>query len=195
MISQTPLPAVWWGKHISKRHTGVTGCQRTHVHIHMQVHRLTEKVHVHTHANTHTPSQGHMAQVNAKNTNACCTFHLFSSDSSVFSVDVHFPPRSHFWRSLETARGKNGHWSSRVRLGQWWCSMKRNGLAVESGLVLDSVGLFESKSLAKESHTHTHRQNLVITPSYLMLCSKLFFFLFIYLPRLFSRAAMISRHN
>lgn len=42
---------------IAWKHTGVTGCQRTHVHIHMQVHRLTEKVHVHKH--THTVTNKH----------------------------------------------------------------------------------------------------------------------------------------
>lgn len=73
-------------------------------------------------------------------------------------------------------------------------SMKQNGPAVGSGLVLDCVSLFELKSLAKESRKDTHTLHSVRTPSYLMPRSKenkassnsLTFFL-LFLPLLLSR--------
>lgn len=104
MISQTLFSAVWWGtSQRAWKHTGVTGCQRAHVHIHMQVHRLTEKVHVHTHAPpTHTVTIKHRLLPKTQTSAAffICSVVFLSLFMCIFFLAVIF------WHLLNTAIGK-----------------------------------------------------------------------------------------
>lgn len=162
---------------IAWKHTGVTGCQRTHVHIHMQVHRLTEKMHVHTDARAHTVTNKHRSMQKPK-----CLLHFSSAQQfsylflSVYILYIYFFPHSQFWHLLKTATGKNGHWSHESDLangGALQHSMDQSSPAVGSGLFLDCVGLFEFKAWLRSHfdtfwHKDTHTLHSISTPSYLM---------------------------
>lgn len=123
------------------KHAGVTSCQHTHVHIHMHVHRWIQIVHesVQTHTHIHTILHKWLLR-------------LFVSSVFFFHFLLHL---------LRAPKGKNGHWTSWVILGQGrrstCCTAWIRAVSSGSGLGLAWVGLLECGQ-AEHTHTYTHAQ-------------------------------------
>lgn len=138
LISQTLIPAVWWGKDISNS-------METH-----WCHRLSAYACTHTHASSQIDRKSACTRTQSPiSIGQCkkhkCLLHFSSAQqlfSCLFSLCIYvFFPHSHFWHLLQTATGKNGHRSSRVRLGQWRCSSAQHESERSSCRVWPGSGL------------------------------------------------------